>query len=279
MGFNVTVVGLGLIGGSFSLALRELKPKNIWGVDIDQGVLEKAEKKGIVDKGFVNPSIPLQDSDLVIICLYPELTVKFMRDNIFSFKSGAIITDTSGIKNKVIDDIQSFLPDNLDFVSGHPLAGREYKGLDLASKEIFRGANYIITPTKKNIEENIVFVEEMLRKMGCEKVTRVKAEEHDKIIAFTSQLPHIIASAMINSVENENVLDFMGGSFKDMTRVARVNVPLWTELLIENRENILGKIDIFEKNITLLKNAINNRDEEELSYLLEKGCEGRGKLS
>ena len=148
--FNITVVGLGLIGGAFAMALKDLKPKNLWGIDIDKDSIETAENMGIIDKGYTNAETPLKDSDIVIIALYPNLTEEFIKENNEFFKIGAIITDSAGIKEALVNNINLFIREDVDFIGGHPMAGRERKGLAYASKEIFHNANYILTPTKKN---------------------------------------------------------------------------------------------------------------------------------
>lgn len=280
LGFNITVVGLGLIGGSYAMALKELKPKNLWAVDIDEKALLTGEKMGIIDKGFPEAEawVPLKNSDLVIICLYPELTVKFVKDNINNFKPGSLITDTAGIKEKVIEEINSFLRDDLDFIAGHPLAGKECQGLEYASKDIFAGANYILTPTARNKEENLELIEEIVRRIGCKRVARVSAAKHDEIIALTSQLPHVIAAALVNSVVSGDTGMFTGGSFRDATRVARINSRLWTELLLENSEYILEQIRVFQENVNRIKVAIENRDRASLESFLERASAKREEL-
>jgi prephenate dehydrogenase len=260
--FNITIVGLGLIGGSFAMALRELKPKNIWAIDIDKNTLRAAEKMNIIDKGYTNPEIPLSSSDIVIIAVYPQKTINFVKNNMNLFKSGAIITDTAGIKSNLIHEIMPVLRKDLDFIGGHPMAGKEESGLNAASKDMFKNANYILTPINGNKEENINLITEIARGMGCKRVVHLTPKEHDDIIAYTSQLPHVIAVSLIDCNSSiEGVAQFIGGGFKDTTRVATVNVELWPELLLNNKENIISKIEDFERNIIEIKTAIINNDE------------------
>ena len=151
--FNITIVGLGLIGGSFAMALRNLNPKNIWAIDIDKETLRVAEKMNIIDKGYLSPEIPLSNSDIVILAVYPQKTINFVKNNMNLFKSGAVITDTAGIKSNLIHEIMPVLRGDLDFIGGHPMAGKEESGLKAASKDMFKNANYIITPINGNKEE------------------------------------------------------------------------------------------------------------------------------
>jgi prephenate dehydrogenase len=266
--FNITIVGLGLIGGSYAMALRALSPKNIWAIDINKETLKKAEERGIIDKGYIDEKIPLKESDLVIICLYPDLIVEFIRDNQENFKKDAIITDTSGIKGDIVNNVNSFISENIDFISGHPMAGNENKGLDYASKDLFKNTNYIITPNKKNKEENIEVIITLAKKMGCRNVVKIDPERHDEIIALTSHLTHVLAVTLVNS----NILDidtrlFIGGSFRDASRVALINSELWSQLLISNKKHVVSQIEIFENNLKFIKNAIMNDD---INYLQDK---------
>lgn len=271
--FNITVVGLGLIGGAFAMALKDLKPKNLWGIDIDKNTIEDAENMGIIDKGYSNAKIPLKDSDIVIIALYPNLTENFIKENNEFFKSGAIITDSSGIKETLVKNINLFIREDLDFIGGHPMAGRESKGLAYASKVIFHNANYILTPTVRNKIVNINILECIIKRLGCKNVVKIDPRTHDEIIAYTSHLPHIIAAALMNSdnlpIETEK---FIAGGFKDVTRIADSNADLWAELLMGNANNIINKLEIFEENIKVIKNALKVKNE--VSIKVEFECAG-----
>lgn len=267
--FNITIVGLGLIGASFAMALKELNPKNLWAVDIDGEAIKTAQKLGIINKGYLEPEVPLKNSDMIIMCIYPNLTIKFIKDNMNHMKVGAIITDTAGIKGKVLDEINSFIREDLDFIGGHPMAGREYKGIGFATKEIFNGANYILTPTNKNKKENIEWIEKIIKGIGCKNIMKVTPEKHDEIVAYTSQLPHIIAAALMNGSYKEDTHLFAAGSFKDATRVARMNAKLWAELMMENRDNTIAQINMFEEHMKKIKNAIMHKDQDGLEALFE----------
>jgi prephenate dehydrogenase len=265
---NITIVGLGLIGGSYAMALKELKPKNLWAVDIDKEVIEIAQKKGFIDQGYTDAEIPLKNSDLVILCVYPALMTKFVKENMDFFKKGAIITDVGGTKETLIKEVNSFLRDDLDFIGGHPMAGREYKGLSFASKDIFIGANYMLTPTEDNKKENIALIEKMVKGIGCKNVMKISPQKHDEVMAYTSQLPHIMAAALMKGVKEDTHL-FVAGSFRDATRVARLNGKLWADLLIDNRENTIEKIEEFEEYVKNIKASIINKDHESLENIFE----------
>ncbi len=277
---NITIVGLGLIGGSYALALKELKPKKIYAIDKDEEALRFGEELGIIDKGFTDGEIPLKDSDLVIICVYPKLVKDFVRDNINNFKSEAVITDVTGIKTEFAKEVNAILRDDIDFVFGHPMAGREFSGVKYASKEIFKGSNYIITPTERNKEYNINLIENIAKSIGFKNVEKVSPEQHDRIIGFTSQLPHVIAISLVNS--DNSGLDmgkFTGDSYRDLTRIARINTKLWSELFMGNRENLINEIEEFEKNIGEVKKAIIDTDIEKLCQVLDSASKKREEMS
>jgi len=277
--FNITIVGLGLIGGSFAMALKELKPKNLWAIDIDKAVLEIAEKMNIIDKGYTSPQIPLMDSDIVILAIYPQKTIDFVKSNMNFFKSGAVITDTAGIKSNLLSEIMPILRKDLDFIGGHPMAGKEESGLKAATVDMFKHANYILTPIDGNKEKNTNLVTAIAKDMGCKRVVYLTPKEHDDIIAYTSQLPHIIAVSLIDC--NSSIMEvskFVGEGFKDTTRVATINEELWPELLLYNKENIINKIEDFENNIKEIKNAIINGDEVFLKKRFQRATNKRKEL-
>lgn len=271
--FNITVVGLGLIGGSLAMAInKKIKPKNLWGVDIDKESLNLAMASRIIDKGFPDPKEPLQKSDFVFICLYPSAIVEFVKENIESFKPGAIVTDVAGLKESVIREISPVLRNDIDFIGGHPMAGNEFKGIKYASEKIFDGANYIITPSAKNKRANISVLKDMILKIGFANIIEMTPEEHDDMVAFTSHLPHIIALSLILNpiIENKNICT--GGSFRDATRVAKLNSDLWSELLLKNSINVVKYLETFESNVQEFKKAILNNDEKYLKELFAKAC-------
>lgn len=277
---NVTIVGLGLIGGSYAMALRSLSPKNLLGVDIDTKTVKAAEESGVVDKAYLQPELPLKEADLVIISLYPKDTIKFIRDNLNNFKSGAIITDVSGIKERVVREVETFIPSNLDFIGGHPMAGRESRGLSFARGDIFKDANYIITPTEKNKAENIAIIKEIATAIGCRNIIEIEPEEHDKIIAYTSGVPHLIAVALMNSesFDSERSL-FIGGSFRDATRVALINSDLWSELFTSNKGNIISELEEFERNLSKIKKAIKDEDVDAMKNIFDNAGKKRRDLN
>lgn len=278
--FNIVVVGLGLIGASFAMALKKLQPRRIWGVDINPAVIEKAERMGIIDQGYTEAGEPLKNADLVILAVYPENTIRFVKEHMDDFKAGTLITDTAGIKGKIMAEIIPVLREDLDFVGGHPMAGREGAGIEMASPEIFQGAGYIITPVSRNRPAGIALVEKMARAIGCAHIRHLSPEGHDEVISYVSQLPHVMAVSLVNC--NSGDIDprvYCGGSFRDATRVALINAPLWTELLLDNRESILRQISCLENQLTQIKTALVQGNGEILRNIIEKADSGRRKMS
>ena len=272
---TVTIVGLGVIGAAFAESFSEIGIKTIYGIDIDEETLKKAEEKNIINKGFIETKEPLEKSDFVVITLYPNLMKSFFVNNIDNFKENAIITDVVGIKEKIIGDINPIMEKiriqsgkNIDFIFGHPMAGREKRGIDFADSKVFKNANYIIIKDEENKRENLELLSEIVKLMGFKKVSFLTAQEHDEIIAFTSQLTHAIAVSLVNSdSEKYDTNRFIGDSYRDLTRIAKINEDLWAELFMGNKKNLLEMIQQFERELDIIKDALNNND---LGTLKEK---------
>ncbi|WP_026885839.1 prephenate dehydrogenase [Clostridium beijerinckii] len=276
---KIVVVGLGVIGGSFTMALKEAGYNDVYGIDINEESLEKAKKLGLIREGFKNGEEVIKSADFIIISLYPRLVKQFIIDNKSNFKDGAVITDATGIKKMFIEDIVNILPENIDFVFGHPMAGREKKGIDFASSQVFKGANYILTPVSRNKEENLNMVEDLIYKIGFKRVKRITPEYHDEMIGYTSQLPHSLAVALVNSdVEGRETGSFIGDSYRDLTRIANINEDLWSELFLGNKENLLKSIENFEVELDKIKDAIKYDDKETLKEIFIKSTKRREKL-
>ncbi|NOW06336.1 prephenate dehydrogenase [Clostridium beijerinckii] len=276
---KIVVVGLGVIGGSFTMALKEAGYNDVYGIDINEESLEKAKKLGLIREGFKNGEEVIKSADFIIISLYPRLVKQFIIDNKNNFKDGAVITDATGIKKMFIEDIVNILPKNIDFVFGHPMAGREKKGIDFASSQVFKGANYILTPVSRNKEENLNMIEDLIYKIGFKRVKRITPEYHDEMIGYTSQLPHSLAVALVNSdVEGRETGSFIGDSYRDLTRIANINEDLWSELFLGNKENLLKSIENFEVELDKIKDAIKDDDKETLKEIFIKSTKRREKL-
>lgn len=276
---KITIVGLGVIGGSFAKGLKDVPKNMLYGVDTDEDTLIKAKKEGIIDEGFKDAYIPAKESDIIILCIYPKQITEFILKYRDCFKDGVIITDATGIKQGFIEKINPILPDNADFVFGHPMAGREKKGIDFSSREVFIGANYLLIPNERNKEENINKIEDMVRAIGFRRISRISAKRHDELISYTSQLPHAIAVSLISSDEWEEDMGlFIGDSYRELTRIASINESLWCQLFMGNRENLIHQIDLFENKLDQLKSYLINEEEENLIELFKESSQRREKI-
>ena len=275
----ITVVGLGVVGGSFAEGLKKAGAGKVYGIDNNLETLKKAKKSGIVDEAFENGKIPLPKTDLVIISLYPELLETFILENNEYFKENSIITDVTGIKGKVLREVKPKLRKDIDFILGHPMAGREKRGIDYADSGVFKNANYILIKAD-NKEKNINLMKELIEKLGFKNINFLDTEEHDEIIAFTSQLTHAIAVSLINSDDNKyDTNKFIGDSYRDLTRIAKINEDLWAELFLGNKDNLLFMIEKFEKRLDVLKEAVKSEDIETLKKEFRESSRRREQIT
>ena len=276
---RVVIVGLGVIGGGYAMALKEAGYEEVYGIDKNIDTLRKAKSLGIIKEGYEDEKEIIQNSDLIVLAVYPNLVKSFIINNKDNFKDGAIITDVTGIKQLFINEIINILPQNVDFVFAHPMAGREKKGIDYATSQVFKGANFLITVTDKNKEKNLEVIENLAYEMGFKYVKRICPKYHDEMIAFTSQLPHALAVALINSdIEGRNTGKFIGDSYRDLTRIANINGSLWSQLFLGNKENLLQAIYNFEKELDKIKSCVENEDKETLQELFLKSSLRRENL-
>ena len=276
---RIVIVGLGVIGGSYAMALKEAGYNEVYGIDKNIDTLNKAKALGIIKEGYEDGKEIVSEADLIVLAVYPDLVKSFISNNKENFKDNAIITDVTGIKQLFINEVLDILPDNIDFVFAHPMAGREKKGIDYATNTVFKDANFLITVTDKNKIESLELIEELAYKMGFKHVKRICPKYHDEMIAFTSQLPHALAVALINSdIEGRNTGEFIGDSYRDLTRIANINETLWSQLFLGNKENLLQAIYNFEKELDKIKSCVENEDKETLQELFIKSSLRREKL-
>lgn len=277
---NITIVGLGVIGGSFAMAFKEAGFEDVYAVDLNKDSIEKAKNMGIIKDGSDNAKQFLEIADLVIICIYPRIIKDFMMENRNNFKDGAIVTDVAGIKGTLIKQLDDIIPDNIDFIFGHPMAGRENKGIDHATAECYKGANYLLIDTERNDDDNVLLLQAIIYKLGFKRIIRISSGFHDQIIAFTSHLPHVMAVSLINSdVEARNTEIYMGGSYRDATRVADINEDLWTELFLGNKENLLEVIDDFMAEMGRFREDLAKGDRVSLNKRLKRATKRRRRLN
>ena len=275
---SFAVIGLGLIGGSYAKALRRLQVRQIIGVEMNEEVLKAAKEQGIIDIVLTKAGVELAQADVIICAIYPETIANFIRQSVQFFKADALITDAAGIKGNMISSVQRSLLQGMEFISGHPMAGRQSSGLTMSSADIFVDANYIIVP-ENNSEAAILWLESFAEALGCRSTVRVTPEEHDSIIAYTSNLPHVTAVALMDSASfNDKTKYFIAGSFRDGTRVADINPELWCSLFLANNIKVAEEIDKYMEQLALWRNALIAGDEEMLKSLMRLAADRRKEL-
>ena len=272
---QVLLIGLGLIGGSYAMGLKKAG-WHVAAITRSQSTVDWALEHGIIDEGaaFVDPKL-VGGANLIIFGLYPTAMVEWIREHQHLFCSGALLTDVSGVKCGIVDEIQSFLREDVEFIGSHPMAGREVSGVRNANDQIFVGANFIITPTEKNSEEAIEKVRALAKQLRFGKISILTPDEHDKMIGFVSQLTHAVAVSLMNMSDNTHLKDYTGDSFRDLTRIAKINEVMWSELFFLNKENLVGLIDSFVASIEELKQTILEENTEAIQALFRRSTERR----
>ncbi len=276
------IVGLGIMGGSVAKAIRSniISGENptdsngkIFALDKNKDSLSEALKSGTIDRAFTSSKSKqmLSEVDVLFVCLYPKATLDFFKQNKNNYKNGAIITDISGVKHELAINIEEIKPANANLILGHPMAGGEKEGFGASKGEYFLNHNYILITPKNGYEDETAVkkLRQIITKMGFSRITEVDADTHDNKIGFTSQLCHVVASAMVESAGDPEITSFGGGSFEDLTRIAMINAPLWTELFLANREKLVAHIENFEAQLNNLKKMIETNDANSLQSLLE----------
>ncbi|MBE7028322.1 MAG: prephenate dehydrogenase [Ruminococcaceae bacterium] len=271
---NIAIIGLGLIGGSLAKAFKSTGEHKIFGTDKDNSVIFKAKLVEAIDEPLTDENI--SECDIIITAIYPDDTVNYIIKNAPRFKKGALVFDTCGVKETVCNPIWEACSDyDFTFVGGHPMAGREFSGFDYSKKNLFTGASMILVPHDCT---DIAFLESLKKiwqGIGFTKIQITTPKEHDKMIAFTSQLAHVVSSAYIKSPTATHHKGFSAGSYKDMTRVAKLNETMWTELFLSNRKALAQEIDDLVKRLSEYSDAIKSGDEKTLFNLLREGKEAK----
>ena len=272
---KILIVGLGLLGGSYARVLKRFG-FHISAITKEQSSIDYAINEGIIDKGSteIDEEI-ISNADLVIFALYPHVVVEWIENNQKLLKSGAIITDVTGVKRSIVYKIQDILRDDVEFIAAHPMAGREVSGVENSTDKMFQGANYIVTPTDKNTPEAINTCLELGRLLGFSNVTTLSPEEHDEMIGFLSQLTHCIAITLMTCNDRENMEKFTGDSFRDLTRIARINDLMWSELFVANKDALLSQMDMFMDKFKELKTMLETEDIDGMRKMMRHSTDRR----
>lgn len=272
---EILIVGLGLIGGSYARGLKRLGYK-VYAISHSQSTIDYALEEGIIDKGSISVEPEMvKNADAVIFGLYPETFKEWIANYQQYFKPGIYITDVTGVKGSVVYDIQKILREDVEFIAAHPMAGKEVYGVRNSDERIFLNANYIVTPTDKNTEAAIEWCKSLGKLLGFKRVSVLSPEEHDETIGFVSQLTHCIAVSLMNCTDNHNLVDYTGDSFRDLTRIARINEKMWSELFLMNKEQLLKQMDIFMEQFGRLKGYLEDENVEGMSEMMRTSTERR----
>ncbi len=272
---NILIVGLGLLGGSYAKALSK-KGFHVSALTLDQHSIDYAMDKGWIEKGsaFVDADL-LSKADIVIFALYPTVFIKWIEDNQHLLKSGAILTDVTGIKGAIVNKIQNMLRPDVEYIAAHPMAGKEVSGVENSDDRIFHNANYIVTPTERNSEEAIELCQDLGVILGFARIATLSPDEHDEIIAFVSQLTHCIAVSLMTCQKTEHLEDYTGDSFRDLTRIARLNDEMWSELFLMNKQPLLDQMELFENELKRLRSMLEKDDREGLREMMRYSTKRR----
>ncbi len=266
---QILIVGLGLIGGSYCKALKSFTEHTVYGCDVRQDVLDAALADGTIDGiGKMEDGI----YDMIILCLHQRIAIQMVHAALPSMKAGTVLVDTCGLKGRMVRDLTyRSRKVGVHYVGTHPMAGREQNGYFASIPNLFQGANLIVTPVDGTDEDALLTVKTLCRQMGFGQIITATPMWHDNMIAYTSQLAHVVSSAYVKDFCMDDALSFSGGSFQDMTRVATMDESMWSALFLDNRDNLLYHLDLLIENLTDYRDALKQRDEERLQYLIAEG--------
>ena len=269
------IVGLGLIGGSFAKGLKKVGYQ-VGAIDIDEASITYALENNIIDSGkVVVEKEYLESFDIVIMCLYPALEYEWLKNYQSLFKPGTLIFDVAGVKGESANKIRDLISDDLQMVFAHPMAGREVSGVCNSDDTIFKKANFIIVPSEKNTKEALEIVEEVGQILGFKRISYLSVEEHDDMIGFVSQLTHVIAISLMTCNDDKNLQNYTGDSFRDLTRIAKINENMWTELFISNKKALVNNIDRFMSELKDLRDCIETEDADRIKQKMLCSTERR----
>lgn len=272
---KILIVGLGLLGGSYAKVLKRFG-FHISAITLEQSSIDYAIKENIIDEGSTEiDQKMIGEADLVIFALYPHVFVEWIEKNQKFLKSGALITDVTGVKRSIVYKIQDILRPDVEFVAAHPMAGREVSGVENSTDKLFIGANYIVTPTEKNTDAGIQTCIELGRLLGFSNVTTLSPEDHDEMIGFLSQLTHCIAITLMTCNDKEDMEKFTGDSFRDLTRIARINDVMWSELFVANKDMLLEQMNMFIDKFNSLKNMLETEDIDGMRAMMRHSTKRR----
>lgn len=261
---KILIIGLGVIGGSYAKALTDAGFQ-VKCITKNESDIKYATERNMIVYGTceVEPKL-IAESELIIFALYPATFIEWIEKYQHLFTKGTLITDVTGVKGNVVDRVQSILREDVEYIPAHPMAGRESSGVEYADPAVFRGANYIVTPTERNTKEAIELCKELGAVLGFSKISELSPDEHDRMIAFLSQLTHCIAVSLMNSNDAQGLEKYTGDSFRDLTRIARINDRMWSELFCMNKQALLTEMDSFIKEFSEFRELVATENVERM---------------
>ena len=272
---NILIIGLGIIGGSYARGFTKAGYR-IHAIDTNEETIEYALKNGIVAEGTTKTDRKMIESaDLVIFALYPHIFREWIEKNQWYFKSGSLITDVTGVKGCLVRDIQNFLRDDCEYIAAHPMAGCEKLGIEHSDEKIFYGANYIVVPTEKNTDEAVKTCSRIGEIQRFDRISYLSPEEHDEMIGFVSQLTHCIAMSLMTCNHTEKLEDYTGDSFRDLTRIARIDETMWSELFLLNKDALLHQMKLFTMEVSKLERMLMEADKEGIKDMMRRSTARR----
>lgn len=272
---KILIVGLGLIGGSYAEALSS-GGYEVGAIDCNADSIAFALEKGWISSGRADTDGEyIVKFDLIVFALYPHIFIDWIKQNQRFIRPGALLTDVTGVKCSVVYEVQKLLRSDLEFIGAHPMAGREVSGVRNAKKEIFTDANYIVTPTESNTLEAIAACKALGKAIGFKNISTLTPEKHDEIVGFLSHLTHCIAVALMISKESEHMCEYTGDSFRDLTRIAKINDVMWSELFMLNKTELLAQMKLFEAAFDRLRISIEQDDTDALREMMRLSAKRR----
>ena len=269
------IVGLGLLGGKYAQVLSQ-KGYNVTGITHSQSTLDYALQHGYIRAGKNADFEDLvREADCIIFGLYPTALIDWFKTYGHLIKSGCIFTDVSGVKTGLVEPVQAMCPEGVEFIASHPMAGRETSSVEHAAEVNFAPANFIITPTEKNTPEAVQWAKELAEVLGFRHICTLTVQEHDKMIGYVSQLCHAIAVSLMCANDNSSLCEYTGDSFRDLTRIARINEKMWAELFLWNKENLIAEIDQFDSALDQLRDALVADDRDKLEEMFRLSTQRR----
>lgn len=271
---NIGIVGLGLIGASLAKSAKKNTDAKIFGFDIDASVTEYALLSGIIDQKLSETA--LGECDAVFLCLYPDACVKYVEKNRKLFKKNSMVLDCAGVKRSVCEPCFAVAQkEGFHFVGGHPMAGTQKSGIKYSKDTMFHNACFVLVPKHYEDVNIINKARELVLSVGFSRVSVMTPERHDELIAYTSQLAHVVSNAYVKSPSAMSHKGISAGSYKDLTRVAYLNENMWTDLFMDNKDNLLREIDTIINSLTQYADALKEGDREKLKALLKEGKEAK----